>query len=193
MSIQTNRLKQITGPVKTAVQHPYILLLLLFYAVAGIAAGVSAASRVQPQGNTGGLSAFFTALPSQTYHVFPAIVHSIAINLLLYCIACLPRIWPPLVAIGGLSVAFKGFCMGSSLSCLFGEMGLRGLALGTPLSILPALFCMAALAFRILADIRARSGLPQEGLSLRSWGLLAFCILLESAAAPVALRAWLVK
>lgn len=175
------------------MEHPYILLFLLFYAVAGMAAGVSAAGMARPQAGTGELAAFFAALPGGRYHVLPVVLRSAALNLGFYCLASLPRLWPPLLLLGGLSLSLKGFCLGVSLHCLFSEMGLFGLALGTPLCMLPAFFCMGALALRILADVRARSGLAQGGLALRSWGFLACCIILESAVAPVALRAWLVK
>lgn len=181
--------------MQAVAQHPYILLLLLFYAVAGTAAGISAAGMAQTaqQPEAGELAAFFGALPQASYRVLPAFIRSAALNLLLYCLACLPRLWPPLLIVGGLSVSLKGFCLGVSMRYLVVELGFKGLALGTPLCLLPALFCMAALALRMLADANERTGLAQGGLALRSIGFLALCILLESAAAPVALRAWFLK
>lgn len=183
--------KPAQGPARAAAQHPYILLLLLFYLVAGTAAGLSSAQATQAQAQGGELARFFSALPQEAYHIFPAILHSAALNLLLYCLAYLPRLWPPLLVAGGLPVALKGLFMGISLHFLYIEMGLKGLGWGVPLCLMPALFCVAAFATRILADARGRAGEPDGGLSLRSYGFLALCVLLESAAAPLALRAWL--
>lgn len=191
MNIQANRLKQPAGPAEAVARHPYILLLLLFYAVAGTAAGLSAAAVAQLV--PGELAAFFEAFAGGAYHVLPAFLRSAALNLLFYCLACLPRLWPPLLVVGGLSVSLKAFCMGVSLRCMLTELGIRGLALGLPLCVLPSLFCMAALALRMLADSKNEAGPLQGSLVLRSYGFLALCILLESAAAPVALRAWFIK
>jgi len=191
MNIRTNRIKQIEGPVNVAVRHPCILLLLLFYAVAGIAAGVSAAGMAQS--GAGELADFFNMLSEGDYSIFPAILRSVALNLLFYIFACLQRLWPPLIIVGGLSVSMKCLCMGVSLTCLIGELGLRGVAMGVPLCIVPALFCVAALTLRMLADINKKTGLINGKLALRSWGCFAICVLIESAAAPVALRAWLLK
>lgn len=193
MNIRSSRIQQIEGPVQAAARHPYILLLLLFYSVAGTAAGVSAAGLFAAEAG-GELAAFFDALPDGSYQVLPPLIRAAALNLLLYCLACLPRLWPPFLPIGGLCVSLKGFCLGFSLRCVLSELGLwRGLALGLPLCILPALFCLAGLALRMLADAKEKAGLLQGGLALRSFGYLAVCILLESAAAPVALRAFLRK
>lgn len=188
---QISRSKPAQGPGRAAAQHPYILLLLLFYLVAGTAAGLSSAQAAQAQTEGGALVRFFTALPRETYQILPAILHSVALNLLLYCFTYLPRLWPPLLIAGGLPVAVKGLFMGISLYFLYNELGLGGLGWGVPLCLLPALFCVAAFAMRILADARGRVGEPDGGLSLRSYGFLALCILLESAATPLALRAWL--
>lgn len=193
MNIRTNRINQIEGPVEAAARHPYILLLLLFYSVAGVAAGVSAARLAQPAAGTGELAGFFSGLAQGDYRIFPVVLRSAVLNLLFYLLACLPRLWPPLIMIGGLSLTLKGVCLGVSLSCLWGEMGLRGLALGLPLAVIPALFCLAALTLRIVADAKGRIGLAEGSLSLRSWGFLAICVMLESAVAPVALRAFLRK
>lgn len=192
MNIRSNRIQQIEGPAQAAARHPYILLLLLFYSVAGTAAGVSAAGMFAAEAGDE-LAAFFGALPEGSYQVLPPLIRAAALNLLLYCLACLPRLWPPLLPIGALCVSLKGFCLGVSLRCLLTELGLWGLALGLPLCILPALFCLAGLALRMLADAREKAGPLQSGLALRSFGYLAVCILLESAAAPVALRAFLRK
>ncbi|MEA4970447.1 MAG: hypothetical protein VB051_07965 [Candidatus Pelethousia sp.] len=178
--------------MQAAARHPYILLLLLFYSVAGMAAGVSAAGLFAAEAG-GELSAFFGALPGGSYQVLPPFIRAAALNLLLYCLACLPRLWSPLLPIGALCVSLKGFCLGVSLRCLLVDLGLWGLALGLPLCILPALFCLAGLALRMLVDAREKAGLLQGGLTLRSFGYLAVCILLESAVAPVALRAFLRK
>mgnify|MGYP000887666147 CR=1 FL=1 len=193
MNIRSNRIQQIEGPVQAAARHPYILLLLLFYSVAGTAAGISAAGLFAAESGGGELAVFFGTLPGGDYQVLAPFLRSAALNLLFYCLACLPRLWPPLLPIGALCVSLKGFCLGVSLRCLLAELGLWGLALGLPLCILPALFCLASLALRMLADTREKAGLPQSGLALRSFGYLAVCILLESAAAPVALRAFLRK
>lgn len=191
MSIRINRINQIEGPVQAAARHPYMLLLMLFYAVAGIAAGVSAAGMIT--GEAAQLAAFFGELTDGGYQVLPPLIRSTALNLLLYCLACLPRLWPPLFVAGSLCISLKGVCLGVSLRCLLVELGVWGLVLGVPLCILPALFCMAALALQMLADAREKAGFLQGGLSLRSIGFLAVCILIESAAAPVALRAFLLK
>ena len=188
MNIQQTSRAQPISPVKLIAGHPYFVFFLLFYVVAGITAGIST---VHAQAGGEALNLFFSALPQGSYRVLPAIVHAAALNILLYCLSCLPRIWRPLIAVSGLSAAAKGFCMGASLTCMIGELGMRGLAWGVPLCILPAFLCIGALMLRMLADMRQREGAPDCGLTPRAMGLMALCILVEGAAAPVALKAWL--
>lgn len=177
------------GPMELLAQHPYLLLYLAFFLVAGVAAGVSTARMAQDGEPV--LQGAFSQLESGGYQVWPGLLHCAALNILLFEMAFIPRCWPPLLVVSGLPVALKGFFMGAGIFFLEQELGLSGLGWSVPLCVAPGLFLAAGVTLRILADMSERAGQPTEGLPQRAAGFVVLCILVESGAAPAALRAWL--
>lgn len=177
------------GPLTLLGQHPYLLLYLAFFLVAGVAAGVSTAKMAQDTEPV--LVGAFSRLQGGTYQLGPGLLHSIALNLLLFMLAFIPRLWPPLLVASGVPVALKGFFMGAGIFYLEQELGLQGLGWSIPLCVAPGLFLVMGVLLQVLSDLNERAGQPVDGLPQRAAGFVLVCILLESGAAPAALRAWL--
>ena len=133
----------------------------------------------------------FSRLQGGTYQLGPGLLHSIALNLLLFMLAFIPRLWLPLLVASGVPVALKGFFMGAGIFYLEQELGLQGLGWSIPLCVAPGLFLVMGVLLQVLSDLNERAGQPVEGLPQRAAGFVLVCILLESGAAPAALRAWL--
>lgn len=96
-----------------------------------------------------------------------------------------------LIVASGVPVALKGFFMGAGIFYLEQELGLQGLGWSIPLCVAPGLFLVMGVLLQVLSDLNERAGQPVEGLPQRAAGFVLVCILLESGAAPAALRAWL--
>ena len=183
---QTGYFKNSEDLLQAFFRHPYLILLLLFYFIAGTAAGISLAKTAEAQLVGAVPELFLSAAQAESYQLLPALLHSAALNLLLYCAAYLPRLWRPLFVAGGLSIGLKGAFMGTALYFLFHSLGAKGLAWGVPLCLAPGLLCGAAITLRLLGEV----GVDNRGLGPRSVACLIFCIILESAAAPAILRFW---
>lgn len=169
-------------------QHPYLLLYLAFFLVAGVAAGVSTARMAQEAEPI--LPKAFSQLQNGAYQLWPGLLHAVALNGFLYMLAFAPGLWPPLLVASGVPVALKGFFMGAGIFYLEQELGLAGLGWSIPLCVAPGLFLVAGVILRVLSDVSDRAGQPVDGLPQRAAGFVLLCILLESGAAPAALRAW---
>lgn len=190
MNIQhSSRIRLSKGPIQVLAQHPYLLLYLAFFLVAGVAAGISTAKMTQDTGPV--LLGAFSQLQSGTYQLWPGLLRSAALNLLLFEMAYIPKLWPPLIVVSGVPVGLKGFFMGAGIFYLEQELGMKGLGWSIPLCVAPGFFLVAGVILRILSDASERVGQPVDGLTQRAAGFVLVCVLLESGAAPAALRAWL--
>jgi hypothetical protein len=180
-----NMAKQNAAPALLA-QHPYLCLISLFWAILGIAAGISIAASGVP-GMEAHIGRALGALQAdQPYRLFPAILHAAAWNLCLLCIAGLSRLFAPLAPLCGLPIALKGFFMGLSAAQLYAVLGGVGLVMSLPLVTLPAMCAMAAFGLRLIGGYCLRKGEPADSLQVHALSLLAVGIALEGAGAGLA-------